>query len=68
MDLTSESAKRSRKRKQGGRAYFCIFVFVFFAAFRIGLFEKFLSQDTPVNLVSNESAKIAYFGESFKIN
>tara|TARA_B100000575_G_C23023474_1_gene589373 strand:+ start:316 stop:1092 length:777 start_codon:yes stop_codon:yes gene_type:complete len=29
---------------------------------------KIVAQDTPVNLVSNESAKIAYFGESFKIN
>jgi lipopolysaccharide export system ATP-binding protein len=29
---------------------------------------KIIAQDTPVNLVSNESAKIAYFGESFKIN
>ena len=30
--------------------------------------SKIVAQDTPVNLVSNESAKIAYFGESFKIN
>ena len=29
---------------------------------------KIIAQDTPVNLVSNENAKIAYFGESFKIN
>ena len=29
---------------------------------------KIVAQDTPINLVSNESAKIAYFGESFKIN
>ncbi len=29
---------------------------------------KIIAQDTPVNLVSNESAKLAYFGESFKIN
>ena len=29
---------------------------------------KIIAQDTPINLVSNESAKIAYFGESFKIN
>ncbi len=29
---------------------------------------KIIAQDTPVNLVSNESAKVAYFGESFKIN
>jgi len=29
---------------------------------------KIVAQDTPVNLVSNENAKIAYFGESFKIN
>ena len=29
---------------------------------------KIVAQDTPANLVSNESAKIAYFGESFKIN
>ena len=28
---------------------------------------KIIAQDTPVNLVSNENAKIAYFGESFKI-
>ena len=27
---------------------------------------KIVAQDTPVNLVSNESAKIAYFGESFQ--
>ena len=29
---------------------------------------KIIAQDTPVNLVSNENAKNAYFGESFKIN
>ena len=29
---------------------------------------KIIAQDTPINLVSNESAKLAYFGESFKIN
>ncbi len=29
---------------------------------------KIVAQDTPVNLVTNESAKNAYFGESFKIN
>ncbi len=29
---------------------------------------KIIAQDTPVNLVSNESAKMAYFVESFKIN
>ena len=29
---------------------------------------KIVAQDTPGNLVTNESAKIAYFGESFKIN
>ena len=29
---------------------------------------KIIAQDTPVNLVSNEHAKNAYFGESFKIN
>ena len=29
---------------------------------------KIIAQDTPVNLVSDENAKNAYFGESFKIN
>ena len=29
---------------------------------------KIVAQDTPLKLVSNENAKIAYFGESFKIN
>ena len=29
---------------------------------------KIVAQDTPVNLVSDENAKNAYFGESFKIN
>ena len=29
---------------------------------------KIVAQDTPVNLVSDEKAKNAYFGESFKIN
>ena len=29
---------------------------------------KIIAQDTPINLVSNENAKNAYFGESFKIN
>ena len=28
---------------------------------------KIVAQDTPVNLVSDENAKNAYFGESFKI-
>ena len=29
---------------------------------------KIIAQDTPVNLVTDENAKNAYFGESFKIN
>ena len=29
---------------------------------------KIIAQDTPTNLISNENAKDAYFGESFKIN
>tara|TARA_Y100000768_G_scaffold343187_1_gene288714 strand:+ start:1449 stop:2225 length:777 start_codon:yes stop_codon:yes gene_type:complete len=29
---------------------------------------KIVAQDTPINLVSDENAKNAYFGESFKIN
>ncbi len=29
---------------------------------------KIIAQDTPANLVSDENAKNAYFGESFKIN
>ena len=29
---------------------------------------RVIAQDTPSNLINNASAKIAYFGDSFKIN